>query len=330
MRRREFITIVGSAAASWPLAAHAQQSAMKHVGVLMDIAETDATAKKWVDAFETPFAASGWRKGRDCDITYRWGGSNPELLARHAEELVRLAPDAILAHGTPAMIPLQKTHTTIPIVFTAVSDPIGQGFVASISHPGGNITGFSNFEPDIGGKWLQVLKDIAPSVTNVAVMFNPRTSPYNETLFMRSIAAAAPSFGMEPAQASVFDEDDIRKTIGLLATKPASGLLVGADAFTVVRAPLITSLAMSTRLPAIYPFRFFAQEGGLVSYGVDLDEQLRKAADYVDRILKGEKPADLPVQAPTKYELVINLKTAKALGLSVPLGLLNAADDVIE
>lgn len=277
MRRREFITLIGSAAA-WPLGVRAQQTAMKHIGALMDIAETDATAKKWVDAFETQLAASGWRKGRDCDITYRWGASNPELLARHAEELTRLAPDVILAHGTPAMIPLQKTDTAIPIVFAAVSDPIGQGFVASISHPGGNVTGFSNFEPNIGSKWLQVLKDIAPYVTNVAVMFNPRTSPYNETLFMPSIEAAAPSFGMQPAQTSVFDDDDIRKTIASVATKPGSGLLVGADAFTVVRPALITSLAMSNRLPAIYPFRFFAQGGGLVAYGVDLDEQLRRAA----------------------------------------------------
>src|SRR5262245_10630258 len=303
---------------------------MKHIGVLMDITETDANAKKWADAFETPLAASGWRKGRDCEIAYRWGGSNPELLASFAEELVRLAPDVVLAHGTSAMIPLQKAHTTIPIVFTAVSDPIGQGFVASLSHPGGNVTVFSNFEPHICGKWLQVLKDIAPSVTNVAVMFNPRTSPYNETLFMHSIEAAAPNFDMQPAQASVVDDDDIRKTIASLATKPGSGLLVGADVFTIERSALITSLAMSNRLPAIYPFSFFTHQGGLVAYGVDLDEQLRKAADYVDRILKGEKPADLPVQAPTKYDLVINLKTANALGLTVPIPLLGRADEVIE
>jgi putative ABC transport system substrate-binding protein len=257
MKRRRFITLIGGAAAAWPLAARAQQAAMKHIGVLMDITETDANAKKWADAFETALAASGWRKGRDCDISYRWGGSNPELLASFAEELVRSAPDVVLVHGTSAMIPLQKAHTTIPIVFTAVSDPIGQGFVASISHPGGNVTGFSNFEPDIGGKWLQILKDIAPSVTNVAVMFNPRTSPYNKTLFMHSIEAAAPNFGMQPAQASVFDDDDIRKTIAGLATKPGSGLLVGADVFTIERSALITSLAMSNRLPAIYPFRFF-------------------------------------------------------------------------
>jgi putative ABC transport system substrate-binding protein len=330
MRRRDFIAGLGLTSAAWPLVARAQQMAMKHIGALMDIAETDAPAKKWVGAFETQLAASGWRKGRDCDITYRWGASNPELLARHAEELVRLAPDVVMVHGTPAMISLQKMRTAIPIVFTAVSDPIGQGFVAGISHPGGNITGFSNFEPDIGSKWLQVLKDIAPSVTNVAVMFNPRTSPYNETLIMRSIEAAAPSFGMQPAQASVFDDDDIRKTIANLATKPGSGLLVGPDAFTVVRPALIASLANSSRLPAIYPFRVFADQGGLIAYGIDLEEQLRKAAGYVDRILKGEKPADLPIQAPTKYELVINLKTANAFGLTVPITLLGRADEVIE
>jgi len=329
VKRREFIGLLGGAAA-WPLAARGQQAAMKRIGVLMDITETDANAKKWADAFETQFAASGWRKGGNCDITYRWGGPNPELLARYAEELVRSAPDVILAHGTPAMIPLHKAHTTIPIVFSAVSDPLGQGFVASISRPGGNITGFSNFEPDIGGKWLQVLKDIAPSVTNVAVMFNPRTSPYNETLFMRSITAAAPTFAMQPAQASVFLDDDIRKTIASVASKPGSGLLVGADVFTIEHSALITSLAMTSRLPAIYPFAFFTRQGGLVAYGVDLDEQMRKAADYVDRILKGETPADLPVQAPTKYDLVINLKTANALGLTVPMPLLARADEVIE
>jgi putative tryptophan/tyrosine transport system substrate-binding protein len=303
---------------------------MRRIGALMDIGETDAAAKGWVDAFETALGAAGWHKGRNCAINYRWGASNPERLARNAEELVQSAPDVLLVHGTPALAPLKKINTTIPTVFTAVSDPIGQGFVASIARPGGNITGFSNYDPNIGSKWLQVLKEIAPSVTNVGVMFNPRTSPYNAALFKDLIETAASALGVLAAQALVLDDEEVRKTIALLGSKPGNGLIVAADPFTLVRAAMIAPLALSSRLPAIFPFRAFAQEGGLIAYGIDLDEQLRKAAGYVDRILKGEKPADLPVQAPTKYELVVNLKTAKALGLTIPLPLLGRADEVIE
>lgn len=330
MRRREFISLLGGASA-WPLVASAQQvEPMRRVGALMDIGETDTAAKGWVKAFETALDAAGWHKGRNCEINYRWGASNPERLARNAEELVQSAPDVLLVHGTPALAPLKKTNTTIPIVFTAVSDPVGQGFVASVARPGGNITGFSNYDPNIGSKWLQVLKEIGPSVTNVGVMFNPRTSPYNTALFKESIETAASALGVLAAQALVLDDEEVRKTIALLGSKPGSGLIVAADPFTLVRAAMIAPLALSNRLPAIYPFRAFAQEGGLISYGIDLDEQLRKAAGYVDRILRGEKPADLPVQAPTKYELVVNLKTAKALGFTIPLPLLGRADEVIE
>jgi putative tryptophan/tyrosine transport system substrate-binding protein len=236
------------------------------------------------------------------------GASDPERLAHYAEQLVQSAPDVFLVHGTPALIPLRKTNTTIPIVFTAVSDPVGQGFVVSLAHPGGNITGFSNYDPNIGTKWLQLLKEIAPFVTNVAVMFNSRTSPYNATLFMHSIEEAAPAFGVLAAQASVLDDGDIRKTTAVLGSKPGSGLIVPSDPFTFDRAALITSLALSNRLPAIYAFGGFAHAGGLLAYGVDFDEQLRKAAGYVDRIMNGESPSDLPIQTPTKYELVINLK----------------------
>jgi putative ABC transport system substrate-binding protein len=313
------------------LVATAQQvERVRRIGALMDIGETDVAAKGWIAAFETALDAAGWHKGRNCEITYRWGASNPERLARNAEELVQLAPDVLLVHGTPALVPLKKTNTTIPIVFTAVSDPVGQGFVASVGRPGGNITGFSNYDPNIGSKWLQVLKEIAPSVTNVTVMFNPRTSPYNAALFKDSIETAAPTFGVLAAQAFVSDDEEIRKTIVLLGSKPGSGLIVAADPFTLVRAAMIAPLALSNRLPAIYPFSAFAHEGGLIAYGIDLDEQLRKAAGYVDRILKGEKPTDLPVQAPTKYELVINLKSAKALGLNVPNTLIGRADEMIE
>ena len=330
MRRREFISVLGYAT-TWPVIASAQQAErIRQIGALMDIAETNANASAWAAAFETGLDAAGWHKGRNCAITYRWGASDPERLAHYAEELVQSAPDVFLVHGTPALIPLRKTNTTIPIVFTAVSDPVGQGFVASLAHPGGNITGFSNYDPNIGSKWLQLLREVAPFVTNVAVMFNARTSPYNATLFMHSIEEAAPAFGVLAAQATILGDEDIRKTIALLGSKPGSGLIVPSDPFTFDRAALITALAMSNRLPAVYAVRGFAHDGGLVAYGIDLDEQLRKAAGYVDQIMDGENPSELPVQTPTKYELVINIKTAKALNLAIPQPLLATADEVIE
>jgi putative ABC transport system substrate-binding protein len=331
MRRRDFIKVITSSAVAWPFAARAQQTdRVRRIGALMDIGETDASAKGWVEAFETSLDAAGWHNGRNCEIAYRWGASNPERLARNTEELLQSTPDVLLVHGTPALIPLRKANTTIPVVFTAVSDPVGQGFVASLAHPGGNMTGFSNYDPNIGSKWLQILKEIAPSVTKVAVMFNPHTSPYNATLFMPSIEVAAPTLGVVSSQVSVLDDEDVRRTIGLLGSKSGSGLIIPSDPFTFERAALIASLATSNRLPAIYAFRGFARAGGLVAYGVDMDEQLRKAAGYVDRLLKGDKPADLPVQTPIKYELVINVKTAKALGLTVPQLLHASADEMIE
>jgi putative ABC transport system substrate-binding protein len=331
MIRRKFLTLLGIAAAGWPRVAHGQQpERIRRIGALMDIGETDAAAKGWVEAFETGLDAAGWHRGRNCEINYRWGASDPERLARNAEELVQSGPDVFLVHGTPALIPLKKINKTIPIVFAAVSDPVGQGFVASIAHPGGNITGFSNYDPNIGSKWLQVLKDVAPAVTDVAVMFNPRTSPYNERLFMPLIETAAPKFGVIASQASVLDEEEIHKSMELLSLKPGGGLIIPSDPFVFQRATLIASFAISKKLPAIYAFSRFAHEGGLVAYGIDMDEQLRQAASYVGQILHGDKAGELPVQAPTRYTLTVNLKTAKALGLSVPLGLLNAADEVIE
>ena len=327
MKRREFITLVGGAAV-WPLAARAQERTAR-VGALMAVAETDPDSKRFVLAFETGLDAAGWHKGRNLELTYRWGASNPDVLSRYAEELARAAPDVLLAFGTPTLIPLHKATTTIPIVFAGVSDPVGQGFVANVSHPGGNLTGFSNFDPDIGGKWLQVLKDVAPPVTHVTVMFNPRTSPYN-ALWMQAIERAAPGFQVSVSQASVQSDEDIRNAITGLATKPGSGLLVPSDPFTYERTAMIAALVTGSKVPAIYAFPRFVHDGGLIAYGVDLADQLRNASGYVARILKGDKPADLPIQAPTHYTLAINLKTAKALGLSVPLGLLNAADEVIE
>jgi putative ABC transport system substrate-binding protein len=295
----------------------------------MVIGETDPEAKDFVEPFETQLNDAGWRKGLNLEITYRWGASNPERLHLYAKELVDSAPDILLAFGTAALIPLHKATTTIPIVFVAISDPVGQGFVASVRRPGGNMTGFSNFDPDIGSKWLQLLKDIAPSVTNVTVMFNSNTSPYN-ALWMRSIETAAPGFGMSSVQASIQDEEDIRKTITLLAMKPGGGLIVPSDSFTYERSTLVASVAASNRLPAIYAFARFAHAGGLIAYGINMAEQFGKAAGYVDRILKGAKAGELPVQAPTRYTMTINLKTAKALGLTIPETLLATADQVIE
>jgi putative ABC transport system substrate-binding protein len=327
VRRREFITLLGGAVA-WPLIARAQERTAR-MGALMAVAETDSESERLAGAFETGLGAAGWHKGRNLELTYRWGASNPNLLSRYAEELVRAAPDILLAFGTPTLIPLHKATTTIPIVFAGVSDPVGQGFVANVSHPGGNLTGFSNFDPDIGGKWLQVLKDVSPSVTHVTVMFNPRTSPYN-ALWVQAIERAAPGFQVSVSQASVQSDEDIRNAITGLGTKPGSGLLVPSDPFTYERTAMIAALVTGSKVPAIYAFPRFVHDGGLIAYGVDLADQLRNAGGYVARILKGDKPADLPIQAPTRYTLAINLKTAKALGLSVPLGLLNAADEVIE
>jgi len=328
MRRREFIALFGGTVIAWPLAARAQER-MVRLGALMVVAETDLESARLAGVFERGLGAAGWYKGRNLELIYRWGESNPDLLSHYAEELVTAAPDILLAFGTSALIPLHKATTTIPIVFAWVSDPVGQGFVASVSHPGGNLTGFSNFDSDIGSKWLQVLKDVAPPVTHVAVMFNPRTSPYN-ALWKRAIEQAAPGFQVSVSQASVQSDEDVRNAITGLGTKPGSGLLIPSDSFTYQRTAIIAALAIGNQVPAICAFPRFVHDGGLIAYGVDQADQLRNAGGYVARILKGENPADLPIQAPTRYTLAINLKTAKALGLSAPHGLLNAADEVIE
>jgi putative ABC transport system substrate-binding protein len=327
MRRRDFIKVVAGSA-SWALTADAQER-VAHVGALMVVAETDPDSQRLASALETGLAAAGWHKGRNLDLIYRWGASNVDLLSRYAEELVRAAPDILLAFGTPALISLHKATTTIPIVFAGVSDPVGQGFVANMSHPGGNLTGFSNFDPDIGSKWLQLLKDVAPSLTHVTIMFNPRTSPYNVAL-MQAIKQVAPGFQVSVSQASVLSDEDIRNAITRLGTTLGSGLVVPSDPFTYGRTVMVAALAVSNKIPAVYAFPPFAHDGGLIAYGVDLADQLRNAGGYVARILKGDNPANLPIQAPTRYTLVINLKTAKTLGLDIPSPLLVRADEVIE
>jgi putative ABC transport system substrate-binding protein len=330
MRRRDFVKSIAASAAMWPFATRAQQAQpVPRIGVLMVIAETDPQAASFVKSFETQLGAAAWHNGRNVELTYRWGASNPERLTLYANELVRAAPDVLVALGTPALAPLHKATATIPIVFTSVSDPVGQGFAASLAHPGGNMTGFSNYEPSIGAKWLQLLKEAAPLLTQATVMFNPDTSPYN-ALWMQAIETAAPGFGMSAVQASVHTDEDIRNAIGALRAKAGSSLIVPSDSYTFVHSSLITEIALSNRIPAMYAFSRFAKDGGLIAYGVDLVEQFGRAADYVSRILKGAKPEDLPIQAPTRYTMTINLKTAKALGLTFPDKLLATADEVIE
>jgi putative tryptophan/tyrosine transport system substrate-binding protein len=329
MKRREFITLLGSAAA-WPLAARAQRGeGTRRIGVLLGVAD-DAETKAWLVTFRNRLEQLGWQAPRNLQIDERWTGGDPERNRRFAGELVALKPDAIFAFSTVAVAALLNESRTIPIVFTAISDPVGSGFVASLARPGGNATGFTNFLPTMGAKWLEVLKEIAPRVERVVLLFNPQTAPYVAEYYQRPFEAAAPAFGVKTSTAVVHHTAEIEAALADLARAAGGGLVVPPDNFSYVHRELIFALAARHRLPAVYPFRFMAREGGLVSYGVDLGETFPRAAEYVDRILKGAKPADLPVQAPTKFELTINLKAAKALGLEIPPMLLARADEVIE
>ena len=329
MKRREFITVLGGAAA-WPLAARAQQGErMRRIGVLMSLAETDPEAQARVAAFRKGLQTLGWAEGRNVHIDIRWAASDAALMQRFAKELIALQPDLILSHNTPTTASLLQQTRTIPIVFVIVSDPVGSGFVASFPRPGGNITGFTNIEPTMAGKWLELLKEIAPSVARVALLFNPATAPYAE-YYLGPLKAAAASLAVAAIAEPVRDAPELESVVAAHAREPNSGLLVMPDSFMNVHSADIVSLAARHRLPAVYPFHFFARGGGLLSYGNDLFDSFRRAAGYVDRILKGEKPADLPVQAPVKFNLVINLKTARTLGLDVPPSLLATADEVIE
>jgi len=329
MKRRELITLLGGAAAAWPLAARAQQGvAVRRIGVLMGWPESDAVARAQVAAFRTDLQGLGWTEGRNIRLDYRWAELNAEAMQRFAKELIALKPDLILSQTTPSTAALLQHTRTIPVVFALVSDPIGSGFVASLARPGGNATGFVATEVQ-GGKWLELLKEIAPRVTRVAAMFNPAAAPYVE-IYMSPFKTAAQSLGVEESPAPVQDTSEIESVVSALAREPNGGLIVLPDSFTLARRVEITSLAARYRLPAIYPYGFFAEVGGLLSYGNDLNENFRHAATYADRILRGAKPSELPVQAPVKFELVINLKTAKALGLDVPPLLQQRADEVIE
>jgi putative ABC transport system substrate-binding protein len=328
MRRREFIKSIGGAAIAWPLSARAQQGErMRRIGVLMNLASDDAEGQARLAAFQRELRQLGWSVGGNVRIDYRWGAGDAERTQRYAVELVALAPDVILAIGANVAALLQAT-SSVPIVFVAVPDPVGAGFVENLARPGGNATGFTTFEYSIGEKWLELLKEIAPNVKRAAVIRN--TEEAAGTAQFAAVQAVAPALGVEVSPIGMRDMPEIERATMAFARGPKGGLIVTANAFGVVHRELIIALAARHQLPAIYPQRLFVTEGGLISYGPNFVDQYRQAAGYVDRILRGEKPADLPVQAPTKYELAINLKSAKALGLDVPPTLLARADEVIE
>jgi len=330
MKRREFITLLGGAAAAWPIAARAQQGErMRRIGVLVPAAANDAEWQARLMAFGQGLAHLGWTVGRNVQIDMRWATTNPAEILRHAAELVALAPDVILASGTSTVGPLLQATRTVPIVFPTIGDPVGAGFVDSLARPGGNATGFMSYEYSLSGKWLELLKQIAPGVTRVAVLRDAAVSI--GPVQFGVIQAVAPSLRVEVNPINMRDDaGEIERDVAAFARSPNGGLIVTSSGLSLLhRNPIITLVARH-KLPAVYFQRAFVAAGGLISYGPDVIDQHRRAAGYVDRILKGEKPADLPVQAPTKYELVINLKTARALGLEVPPTLLARADEVIE
>jgi putative ABC transport system substrate-binding protein len=330
MRRREFITLLGGAAAGWPLAARAQQSGERArlVGVLLETAEDDKERNSQFAKFREGLASLGWAEGRTLHIDYRFAAADASRYEPLAKELVALQPDVILAVSTPVTAALQRQTSTIPIVFLGVSDPIGSGFVANLARPGSNLTGIMLYEAGIAGKWLGMLKEIAPRLTRVALVAGPKTTAYN--YFVRNAEVAGASLGIEIVPIPVAGAADIERGIEAFSRMPNGGLLLPTDGTTVVHRDLVIALAARHNLPAVYALRFFVTAGGLMSYATDMGEAFQQAASLVDRILRGAKPIDLPVQTPTKYQTSLNLKTAKALGLTVPPGLLVAADQVIE
>jgi putative ABC transport system substrate-binding protein len=329
MKRREFITLLGGTAAALPLAARAQQGErMRRTGVLVNFTSDDAEGQARLTAFREGLRQLGWIEGRNIRIDVRWSGGDAERIRRYAAELVALAPDVILAATSSSVAALQQTTRTLPIVFVQVADPVGSGFVAGLAQPGGNTTGFTVYEWTIGAKWLELLKEIAPRVTRAGLLRD--ASNVAEIGLFGSVRSAAPAMGLDSSPLSLRDAGEIESSIAAFAREPNGGLIVLGGAAAAVHREQIITLAARYRLPAVYPDHVFVTTGGLISYGPDRLDQYRRAASYVDRILKGEKPADLPVQAPTKYDLAINLKTAKALGLDLPSSVLARADEVIE
>jgi putative tryptophan/tyrosine transport system substrate-binding protein len=330
MRRREFIAAIGSAAVGWPLAVRAQQpNRVRRIGALLAYPESDPDAQSWVSAFRQELGKLGWAEGSNIHIDVRWATADVQSIETCAKELVALQPDFILTSSTPATAAMVQQSRTVPIIFVMVGDPVGSGFVESLSRPGGNLTGFTPIESSLGGKWMELLKEIAPTVTRAAMLFNPPTASF-AAYYLNPIKAAAESFGVEAIVAPVRDESELESVVATQARQPNSGLIVMPDAFTISHRAGIAVLAARYRIPAIYSFRFFAEAGGLMSYGVNPLGEFQRAAAYADRILKGAKPSDLPVEAPIKFELVLNRKAATALGLAVPPSLLTRADEVIE
>jgi putative ABC transport system substrate-binding protein len=327
MRRRQFIALLGGAA-TCPLAARAQPERVRRIGVLTELAENDPEVKAWLRAFQEELQRLGWEQGRNIRIEYRSAGNDQHRLRTDAAELVGMTPDALFAAAAPALVALKGETHSVPIVFVQVSDPVKLGFVASLARPGGNATGFANFEHPIGGKWIELLKDTAPDRSRVLVVLEPDNP--SQIAYWQAIEAAAPSFGVQVSRADVRDAAEIERAIGAFAQQPNGALIVAPNAVTILHRDLVIALAARHRLPAVFPYRFFAASGGFISYGVDLPDLYRQAASYVDRILKGAKPGDLPVQLSSKFELVVNLKTAKALGLTIPEPFLQTANEVIE
>jgi putative tryptophan/tyrosine transport system substrate-binding protein len=329
MKRREFITLLGGAAVAWPHAARAQQAErVRRIGLLMASAD-DREGQARVTPLKEGLKELGWTDGRNIQIETRFGGGDAGRIRAHAAELVALAPDVLVGHATPGTRALRQATSSIPIVMVAVNDPVEQGFVSSLAHPGGNITGFALINFQMVGKWLEMLKEAAPGVSRAALMFNPDTAS-TYYVYLRSFEAEPRSIAVEVAEAPVRNTTEIEEAIAKLGREPGGGLIVPPDAFTVLHHQLLIRLAQQHRLPAVYAYRTYVAEGALMSYGPDVYDVFRRSASYVDRILKGAKPADLPIQQPTKFELAINLKTAKALGLQIPDKLLALADEIIE
>jgi ABC-type uncharacterized transport system substrate-binding protein len=330
MRRRDFMTLVGGAATALPLAARAQSEEMRRICVLMGFAESDPAQKTLIAAFNDGLKELGWQEGRNIRIDYRWGAGDAEKIGIFARLFVQQRPDVIVGHTTPVVAALKTQTSRIPIVFIQVSDPIGSHFVSNFAHPGGNITGFTNLEASITAKLMELLKEIVPRISRVAVMFNPATSPEGGSYFLRPVEAAAPLLKIKLTAAPVHNPAEIDSVITALSHEPDAGLIVMPDIFIMAHRQQIIALAEQYRLPAVYAYRLFPASGGLVSYGTDLADLFRRSASYVDRILKGEQPANLPVQMPVKFELVVNLRTARTFGLDIPMSVQERADEVIE
>ena len=330
MRRRELITLIGGAVAAWPLALRAQQpERLRRVSVLLGVPQNDPETKSRIRAFRLGMRDAGWVEGRNVQIEYHYAGTDPDAIKKHIAELIRLAPDVILANSTPVMALLRPATNTIPIVFVVVNNPVGQGFISNLAHPGGNVTGFSFIEPEIVGKWIDLLGDVKPDLSRVALMYNPNTAAYYDA-YLRSFKALPQQLKVEVGAAPVRSAADVERAVAELARDQHAGLIVAADIYNVAMRGLILKSAEQHRVPLIAPYRQFAVEGGLMFYGPDTADIFRRSSSYVDRILKGELPGNLPVQSPDKFELVVNLKTARALGLSVRESFLELADEVIE